>query len=243
MDCSFVIPAYNEESFLPHTIKELKSAITRSGVFKDWEIIVVDNNSNDRTVEVGLELGAIVVHEPIRQIARARNTGAARARGEMIIFLDADTAVEPETLRQAREALFSGQAYGGGALIKFDHHQNRFFLGMVIPAFWNWISKTFRFAAGSFIFCTKKDFISTGGFPQTMYAGEELGFIRRLKKINRKSKGRFLILTNPPVVTSSRKLSWHSKWQMSFYLLLLIIFPFSVRFRKLCGFWYERPQS
>lgn len=243
MDCSFVIPAYNEEFFLPHTIQELKSAITRSGVFKDWEIIVVDNNSSDRTDEIALELGAIVVQEPIRHIARARNTGASRARFEVIIFLDADTAVAAETLRQAQEALFSGQAYGGGALIKFDDHQDRFFLGIVIPAFWNWISKTFRFAAGSFIFCTKKDFISTGGFPQSMYAGEELGFIRKLKKINRESKGRFLILTNPPVVTSSRKLDWHGNWQMALYLLMLFFFPFAVYFRKLCGFWYERPQS
>ena len=72
-------------------------------------------------------------------------------------------------------------------MIQFDNHQNKFFLGRLIPAFWNWISKTFSMAAGSFLFCRKEDFDKIDGFPETMYAGEELQFVRKLKKLNRKS--------------------------------------------------------
>ena len=69
-----------------------------------------------------------------------------------------------------------------------------------------------------------------------MYAGEELGFVRKLKKLNRHSSEKFHILENPPVITSSRKLKWYGNMQISFYLVLLFIFPLAVRFQKLCGF-------
>ena len=98
-------------------------------------------------------------------------------------------------------------------------------------------------AAGSFLFCRKQDFHEIGGFPETMYAGEELGFVRKLKKLNRHSSEKFHILENPPVITSSRKLKWYGNMQMAFYLALLFIFPLAVRFQKLCGFWYNRPHK
>ena len=241
MDCSFVIPAYNEEFFIPKTLNSLKSAIAESKSFNKWEIIVVDNCSDDRTAEIAAELNAIVVHEPVRQIARARNSGAAKALGEILIFLDADTPVGPDTLIDVRNALSSGRVFGGGSVIQFDDHQNKYFLGSFIPFLWNLFSKAFNFGAGSFIFCTKKDFILSGGFPETVYAGEEIGFIQKLKKIHRKSKRNFVILTNHPVVTSPSKLSWYSNWQITLYMLLVLFFPLSIRFRKLCGFWYKRP--
>ena len=79
MNCSFVIPSYNEENFLPRTIDALTGAIRKANGIKKWEIIVVDNNSTDKTASVAQQKGAVVVHEPIRQIAKARNTGANHA--------------------------------------------------------------------------------------------------------------------------------------------------------------------
>ena len=241
MNCSFVIPSYNEENFLPRTIDALTDAIRKANGIKKWEIIVVDNNSTDKTASIAQQKGAVVVHEPIRQIAKARNTGANHARGDFLFFVDADTLLMPDHLDQACDSLIKDGAIGGGALIQFDHHQDRFLLGVLIPAYWNWLSKTFRLAAGSFIFCRKKDFISCRGFPETLYAGEELVFVRNLKRVKHRPKQKFLIITDPPVMTSSRKLDWHGNWQIAFYLLLLFFFPFAVRFRKLCGFWYKRP--
>jgi glycosyltransferase involved in cell wall biosynthesis len=223
------------------TIDALKGSIKKTTHINKWEIIVVDNNSSDSTASIAKAKGAVVVHEPIRQIAKARNTGANHAHGDFLFFVDADTILRPEHTRQAVNALLSEDVFGGGALVKFDNHKNKFFLGIFIPFLWNWLSKTFRLAAGSFIFCRKEDFISSGGFPETMYAGEELVFVRNLKRLKRKSRQKFLIITDPPVITSSRKLDWHGNWQMAFYLLMLFVFPFAVRFRKLCWFWYKRP--
>ena len=76
-------------------------------------------------------------------------------------------------------------------MIRFDDHQNKFFLGVLIP-FWNWVSKTFSMAAGSY-FCRKEDFEEIKG-SETMYAGEELEFVRKLKKLNRNSGQKFKIL-------------------------------------------------
>ena len=243
MNCSFIIPAYNEEKFLKKTVESLRKSISGAEIISSEEIIVVDNCSTDHTAEIARNVGVNLVKEPVRQIARARNAGARHAKGDILFFVDADTIIEVEHLTVACEEILKEKAYGGGALIQFDDHQDKFFLGVLIPAFWNWVSKTFRMAAGSFLFCRKEDFEEIKGFPETMYAGEELEFVRKLKKLNRKSGQKFKILDCEPVITSSRKLSWYSNGQIIFYLFLLLFFPLAVRFRKLCWFWYRRPQQ
>ena len=80
---SIVIPTFNEEKFLPHLLKSLKEQ-----TFKDFEIIVADNNSTDATRSVAINVGAKVVKGGLP--ARGRNNGAKVARGEWLLFLDAD---------------------------------------------------------------------------------------------------------------------------------------------------------
>jgi len=243
MDCSFIIPAYNEEYFIAQTIKAIKSGIPENLHPSEIEIVVVDNKSTDQTSFVAKNAGANVIFESNRKISRARNAGADKATGQFLFFIDADTLIPPETLQIAYQALVSGEAYGGGASIQFDDHQGKVFLGIWIPAFWNWISRTFGLAAGSFIFCRREEFLQTGGFPESLYAGEEIGFVQRLKKLKRTSKSKFLVIKNPPVITSSRKLKWHTSGQIVLHMILLFSFPFAVRFKKLCGFWYKRPHT
>ena len=242
MNCSFIIPAYNEEKFLKKTVESLRESIAGAKIISSGEIIVVNNCSTDRTAEIAKNIGVNLVNEPVRQISRARNAGARHAKGDILFFIDADTSIEVEHLTLACEEILKEKAYGGGALIQFDDHQDKFFLGVLIPAFWNWVSKTFRMAAGSFLFCRKEDFEEIKGFPETMYAGEELAFVKKLKKLNRKSDQKFKILNCAPVITSSRKLSWYGNGQIVLYLFLLFFFPLAVRFRKLCWFWYRRPE-
>ena len=79
IDYSIIIPAYNEEEYLPRTFTSLKKAMNALNGF-NGEVVVTDNNSTDRTAAIAEESGARVVFEEHRQIARARNTGAV-ARG------------------------------------------------------------------------------------------------------------------------------------------------------------------
>ena len=98
---SIVIPAFNEENYLGNTLDSLRSGMSEIPDLKG-EIIVVDNNSSDKTAAVANSKGARVVFEPINQISKARNTGAKFAKGEYLIFIDADTQVSPKLLASIR---------------------------------------------------------------------------------------------------------------------------------------------
>jgi len=234
---SIIIPAYNEEEWLPATlasVRESMACVERSG-----EVIVVDNNSADRTAEIAQEYGATVVFESINQISRARNTGANAADGQLLIFLDADTFLSREILDQALANLQDKKCCGGGALVEFDKPLPkiaRFFTNM-----WNWLSAKRSLAAGSFVYCLREAFDDVGGFSESVYASEEIWISRALAKWGRNHGMKFKIITDPHIVSSSRKIDWYSPMEMLFVLVILTVFPFAVRFRSLCSFWYRRP--
>lgn len=241
--CSFsiVIPAFNEENYLGNTLDLVKSGMINIPELKG-EIIVVDNNSSDKTSEVGNSKGARVVFEPDNQISKARNAGAKLAKGEYLIFLDADTHVSPELLELVLRKLRYDNCGGGGSTLVFDYNCNQIVFGSILPRVWNFISTVLRLAAGSFIFCRKDFFDESGGFSEKLFAGEELFFSRNLKKICKKKGASFEILRDYPVVTSSRKLLWFSPFQILFSIFIPTIFPFALKSKSLCSFWYRRPE-
>lgn len=238
IDYSIIVPAYNEEEMLQNTINHLKEAMAT--VSLKGEIVVTDNNSTDRTAEIAKNAGANVVFEAINQISRARNAGANHAKGRYFIFVDADTIVPPALLQNAIKNLESGKCCGGGATLTADGvpHVVKGILG-----YWNLISKTFRLAAGCFVYSRRDDFEACGGFSNKVYATEEVWFSIALKRKARKYKRKFLIINEPKVITSARKLIWYSYSYQSIVLLLIFIFPFVTRFKWVCGYWYKRPEK
>src|SRR2546430_13201734 len=107
---SFIVPAFNEEVELPATIAAIRDAVQD----RQYEIIVVDDASSDATAHVAREAGAQVVAINRRQIAAARNAGARVARGDVLLFGDADTRIRHEHVAGALESLRGG--YDGGSL-------------------------------------------------------------------------------------------------------------------------------
>ena len=103
MTISVIVPAYNEEVYLPATLESITSAAEGLRTIPDVcvEILVVDNNSQaskthrDATAAVALRLGAKVVREPEQGISRSRNTGASHAEGDVLVFVDADVIIPP----------------------------------------------------------------------------------------------------------------------------------------------------
>src|ERR1700746_1981800 len=92
MKLSVIIPAFNEEKFITGCVEKVLRALEANRTNDlTAEVIVVDNNSTDRTAELARAAGATVVFEPVNQIARARNSGAAAATGDWLIFVDADS--------------------------------------------------------------------------------------------------------------------------------------------------------
>ncbi len=235
---SIVIPAYNEEKWLPKTLSALAGAMAE--IEKPGQVIVVDNNSSDHTRQIALERGAEVVFEPINQISRARNTGARKAGGEHLIFLDADTTPSQRLLEAALDNLDSGTCCGGGALVT-SRDKNQF-LGRQAMRVWNRIALTFSLAAGCFIYCSRKGFEDIGGFSEKVYAGEEIWFSRSMQAWGKTKGMSFKIIDDPYVVTSLRKVRWYTPLQLSL-LVLIALCPLALRSRTLCAFWYQRPKD
>ncbi|MBE7170946.1 MAG: glycosyltransferase family 2 protein [Williamsia sp.] len=90
-EVSVVIPAYNEEQ---HILKTLAS-LAASATDKKFEVIVVNNNSQDRTAMLARLTGAVCLEEPVQGIAAARNRGLQQAKGRLILNADADTIYPP----------------------------------------------------------------------------------------------------------------------------------------------------
>ncbi len=236
---SVIIPAYNEEQFLPDTLTALKEAM--GSLILQGEVIVVDNNSTDRTPQIALENNVRVMFEPVNQISRARNTGAKVAKGRYFIFLDADTIVSSALLQTALDNLSGGRCCGGGSLVEFDKPLQP--LARKALYLWNWISLQFGWAAGCFIYCLREGFEAVGGFSQKVYASEEIWFSNRLQSWGNLQQKTFRMITSPRVVTSSRKLEWYSPVQLGLTALMTTVFPFSLRFRNACSVWYWRPKK
>ncbi len=237
---SIIIPAYNEAAELPATLAALRRAMAEQRL--PGECIVVDNNSTDTTTSVAQAEGADrVVFEPINQIARARNAGAAVSTADYLIFVDADTRIPVALLRGALDLLHSGRCVGGGAVVFFEGQTTM--VGRSAVRLWNWLSRLTRTAAGSFFFCRRDAFAAVGGFDTRLYAAEEVMLSHLLRKWGRARDQSFTILTDPPAATSARKLQWYTSPAIVGLILFMVLMPFAVRSRRLCGYWYKRPSS
>ena len=236
MKLSFIIPAYNEEDFIVSTL----SAIHASAGEYPYEVIVVDNNSDDKTAELAESNNALVVKESVNQISRARNAGAKASTGDILIFIDADTSISAPLVTETVQALNSGQVAGGGTLLELDCYPKRG--DQLISITWNAISRISNHAAGAYIYCLRQAFEETGGFDEEVYVAEDVMFSRSLKKWAKKNKKIFKILKTP-VVTSARKLQWYSRFHILKSVLKVLLKPDGFRSKDKPSFWYKKPKK
>jgi glycosyltransferase involved in cell wall biosynthesis len=235
---SVIIPAFNEERLLGETLRRVHAAMTSFQV-RGWlvEVIVCDNNSNDRTAEVAREGGAKVVFEPRNQIGRARNRGAAAASGDWLIFLDADSHPSDGLFGAVADLMASGRCLAGGAVVQLAGHHPR---GRFVASGWNLISRAMTWMAGSFIFCESRAFREIGGFDAELFASEELDLSRRLKRLARAEGKRVVILGRHPVMTSARKLQLYTPAEYARFLLKTVLSGGkTLRNRDACFTWYD----
>jgi glycosyltransferase involved in cell wall biosynthesis len=234
---SIVIPAFNEERLLGGSLAQIKSAAAAfSKIGWEFEIIVCDNNSTDRTAEIAREAGAGVVFEPVNQIARARNSGAKAATGDWLIFVDADSQPGAELFADVAEQINSGNCLAGGATIRLDQ---KHFVAGAATSIWNLASRWRRLLAGSFIFCDAAAFQKLGGFSDKLFAAEELELSQRLKKLAKETGRRIVILHRHPLVTSARKMRLYTIWDHLKLLALVLFSRSTLTRRESCTLWYD----
>lgn len=238
MKISIVVPAFNEEKMLGQSLPAIKtSAAALEERGWEWELIVCDNNSTDRTGELACSLGASIVFEPVNQISRARNAGASAAIGDWLIFIDADSFPHPALFSEVAKRIESGRCAGGGCLVRLD--ERGFPLGIGLHL-WNFLSRLNRWAAGSFIFCKTVFFRELGGFSERVYASEELDFSKRLKALARKRGLSVEIITTERQLTSARKLHLYSAAEQLRFFFRVLASPRRVlQDREKCILWYD----
>jgi glycosyltransferase involved in cell wall biosynthesis len=235
---SIVVPAFNEERLLPAALKAINDA---SAAFAEagWtsELIVCDNNSTDRTAEVAAAAGARVVFEPINQISRARNAGAAAATGEWLLFIDADSFPTRALFADVVTAISDPRCLAGGSTIRVDLRGIGYDAAV---GWWNFLSRRLKWAAGSFIFCEAAAFRELNGFTQKLYAAEEINLFRRLKRLARRRGRTITILSQHPLLTSHRKVHLYSLPEMlRFWIRTALTGGRTLRNSKESFPWYD----
>lgn len=238
MKISVVVPAFNEERLLAQSlaaINRARAAFDIAGYTS--ELIVCDNNSTDRTAEIARTAGATVVFEPVNQIGRARNTGAAAASGEWLLFIDADSQPSPELFADVAEQIKSGRCVAGGCTLRLEGNHR---LANFVTRVWNWKSRQRRWLAGSFIFVEAAAFRTLGGFDAEFFVGEELDLTRRLHAFARDSKREIVILHRHPLLTSDRKVRLYSMKELAGFTFRAVLRRERVmRDKSACYAWYD----
>ena len=238
VDYSIIVPAYNEEEYLPKTLASIKASMAATSGFCG-EIVVTNNNSTDRTAEIAEQSGARVIFEKHRQIARARNAGGRVALGRYIIFVDGDTRISTALLIKTLTALESGKCCGGGTIVEYDECLSPW--PKRVLKLWLFFSETFKWACGAYVFCKREAFLETGGFDERYYASEEIFFSRALQLWGRK-RGQSFVILKEPIITSNRKAEWYSEREMLFIILGMFFYFRPLRSRNACyKMWYRRP--
>ena len=225
---SVVIPAYNEEKALPHTLRELL------GQGGDYEVIVVDGGSTDRTRAIvesfefidraSTPRRASGASRDTRHVSRftcrapkgrasQMNAGAKEATGDWLLFLHADTVLPSGAIQRLNEMEAHPSIQAGGFLHRFSGDDWRLKLISFLDNFRYTRSRIIY--GDQALFVRRALFEQLGGFPNRPIL-EDVAFCERLIGVTT------LLLLSPPVVTDARKFLKMGVWR-SFLRVLLII--------------------
>ncbi len=199
MKFSFIIPTKNEGRYLGKCLLSIRNQNK-----KNYEIIVVDTNSKDRTKAIARKYGARVINEPRRGPGIARNTGAKAAKGSILVFCDADVHFDHYFLEKVEEKFRKNI---GGCIFRLrtydaskKSHDLAYNYVNVIAEFMNKIG--IAITAGSCFAFRRDVFFKAGGFDERFLTNEDHDLARRVNKVKR-----FMFFGDVVVETSSRRVN------------------------------------
>lgn len=226
---SFIIPTKNEEGYIEDCLKSIKNLEGKK------EIIVVDSYSKDRTVNIARKYGK-VIFEKRKGPGVARNTGAKIAKGDILVFPDADVRFKKDFLKKIKEKFRKGVGGGVFNLVLYDNEkptQNSMF------SVWN---STVRFlialglgVTNGCCFAYMKDvFNKVGGFDSNLLTNEDHDLSRKVSRIKR-----FRFFNDIVVYTSMRRLYKYGIFSFTFLHFKTTLFYF-LNHKSFPGYW-EKP--
>ena len=178
VNLSIIIPALNEEANLPRLFQSIDRVLADVAV---CEILVVDNGSTDKTIQLSRDCGAKVL-DSSGSIAYSRNYGAQEAQSEVLVFLDADVELTEEwgrTIRETVDLIGSEPDCVTGAWYKVRKD------GSALERYWFGPLESgphSHINAGNLLLAKEK-FLELGGFDESMVTGEDYEFTRRAMRL------------------------------------------------------------
>lgn len=173
MFVSVIIPAYNEEQYLPRLLRALKKQS-----YTDFEVIIADANSEDRTRELAESFGAAVVEGGLPGVGR--NRGAAAAKGDFYFFFDSDVIIPSTFIENGVAEIKEKSIQLAGCEAKplstrlIDKVLHKFaFVGMKLT------KENNPRLPGYCILISREIFEKIGGFDESIRVGEDLNLVTR----------------------------------------------------------------
>jgi glycosyltransferase involved in cell wall biosynthesis len=176
---SVIIPAHNEEKYIAQTIQSIQQQTN-----KDYEIIVVSNGCTDKTAEVVKEHAVKHFSSPHAHVSRARNYGAGKATGEILVFLDADTQLAVDALEIIKQQ-FTEEYSVATTRVKPDRVGFKY----LVAAGWKNVHHslgTYKGCSGALI-CRKDTFEKVNGYNPEITVREHRLLITALTKFGKYS--------------------------------------------------------
>jgi len=196
MDVSVIVPALDEEKNIAHSLK----SIVKQDTIRDYEIIVSDGGSKDRTLEIAERWADKIVHSK-KGIANGRNTGALAAKGDVLVFVDSDSRIPKDYIDSVVPVLEDKKISGLSCAFGFDRHSKT--LKLIEDICNRYLALKGMEGKGEILgfnnAMRKTMFKKAGGFPDVPQ--EDHVMARKLWK-----QGRVVFLTEPKAITSSRRI-------------------------------------
>ena len=207
MRLSIVIPAYNEQDYLPSCLEQVLAEVRRCPCPHEVEVLVIDNASQDATAKLASRVpGVRVVREPIKGLTRARQTGLEVATGELIGYVDADTRMPPGWISRVLKTFERNPRVVcvSGPYVYYDATRYQqalvwlYWILLASPAYW--ITR-YMVVGGNFA-ARRRTLEQIGGFDTSIaFYGEDTNIARRLSAV-----GKVTFLLRLPMRTSARRL-------------------------------------
>lgn len=212
MEASIIVPALNEEKYIGYVFEGLKRQS-----FKDFEVIIADGGSTDKTREIAKKNGAKVVIERRRGIARGRNAGARAAKGRILIFLDADTRPSERLVEAYVNNLKGNVVAATGPILPLEKTKKSIELGYKFVSIF-FVKLAIKIGRPTIVgsnFAVRRDvFEKAGGFNDNLITYEDWDLSKRLKKF-----GKIRYVDDAVVYTSARRIfAWGIRGFFNFHV-------------------------
>jgi cellulose synthase/poly-beta-1,6-N-acetylglucosamine synthase-like glycosyltransferase len=213
LELSVIIPSLNEEATIAHTLRSIRSSLEKI----EHEIIVVDNGSIDGTVVVAREMADRLIVARGALIGEMRNRGAELARGEILLFNDADVILTEEwanAYRALREDIRATKLVVGGSL-QVSNPSNRIHRYWFQPLLKKREERRNHVGTGNMV-VSRRLFSELHGFNPTLRTGEDYDFCTRARAsgavVSYSSKLEAVHLGYPTTILEFfRREHWHGK--------------------------------